>query len=107
MDFYGVMLSLFFNFDMLSIVLYSLNKYFVDILFILQDMLREFLFVVEDLEVYIRCNQCWLAVDLVKNDILVYCFIMEQIFGSFYLYGYNSISEVYLVLLLVDLKKYY
>ncbi|WP_425422559.1 M16 family metallopeptidase [Phaeodactylibacter xiamenensis] len=106
-DFYGATLSLPFNLDTSSIVLYSLNKHFADTLPILQDMLREPLFAAEDLEAYIRRNQRRLAVDLAKNDTLAYRLITEQIFGSSHPYGYNSTSEAYLALSPADLKKHH
>lgn len=106
-DFYGATLSLPFNLDTSSMVLYSLNKHFADTLPILQDMLRAPLFAAEDLEAYIKRNQRRLAVDLAKNDTLAYRLITEQIFGSAHPYGYNSTDEAYLALTPADLRKHH
>lgn len=106
-DFYGATLSLPFNLDTSSMVLYSLNKHFADTLPILQDMLRAPLFAAEDLEAYIKRNQRRLSVDLAKNDTLAYRLITEQIFGSAHPYGYNSTDEAYLALTPADLRKHH
>lgn len=107
MDFYGATLSLPFNLDTSSLVLYSLNKHFADTLPIVQDMLSSPAFKEQDLEAYIKRNQRRLAVDLAKNDTLAYRLITEQIFGSSHPYGYNSTHEGYAALTTADLRRHH
>ena len=107
MDFYGATLSLPFNLDTSSMVLYSLNKHFADTLPIVQDMLSSPAFKEQDLEAYVKRNQRRLSVDLAKNDTLAYRLITEQIFGSTHPYGYNSTDEAYQALNPADLRQHH
>lgn len=107
LDFYGATLSLPFNLDTSSLVLYSLNKHFGDTLPIIQDMLTAPAFTAKDLNAYIKRNQRRLAVDLAKNDTVAYRLVTEQIFGSQHPYGYNSTTETYAALSVEDLKQHH
>lgn len=107
MDYYGATLSLPFNLDTSSMVLYSLNKHFASTLPLISDMLTAPAFSDSDLEAYIKRNQRSLSVDLAKNDTFAYRLITEQIFGSKHPYGYNSNMKTYDALNTEDLKAHH
>jgi len=69
-DFFGGTLSLPFNLDTSSLVLYSLNKHFADTLPVIREMLTVPAFTERDLEAYIRRSQRRLSVDLAKMTTL-------------------------------------
>lgn len=106
-DFFGGTLSLPFNMDTSSLVLYSLNKHFGDTIPLIRDLLTAPLFREEDLEAYIRRSKRRLSVDLAKNDTFAYRLITEQIFGSSHPYGYNSTMATYSALQAEDLKRHH
>lgn len=106
-DFFGGTLSLPFNLDTSSLVLYSLNKHFADTLPVIREMLTAPAFTERDLEAYIRRSQRRLSVDLAKNDNFAYRLITEQIFGSSHPYGYNSTMATYGALKAEDLRQHH
>lgn len=106
-DFYGGTLSLPFNMDTSSLVLYSLNKHFSATLPLVRDLLTAPVFAEEDLDAYIRRNKRRLSVDLAKNDTVAYRLITEQLFGRSHPYGYNSTMATYSALRAEDLKHHH
>lgn len=106
-DFYGSSISTPFNIDTSNIVLYSLNKYFDQVLPILAEMLACPTFPQKELDTFIQVNQQNLQIDLTKNDTLAYRTVTELIFGKDHPYGYNSFPETYRELTREDLLQHY
>ncbi len=107
LDFYGSSLSFPFDLDTSNVVLYSLTKYFAEVVPILADILAGPVFPAKELENYKTRNQQRLRVDLQKNDIVAYRKITECIFGTTHPYGYNSYPENYDGLQREDLVDHY
>lgn len=107
LDFYGSSLNFPFDLDTSNVVLYSLTKYFAEVVPILADILANPVFPAVELANYKTRNQQRLRVDLQKNDIVAYRKITECIFGATHPYGYNSYPESYDGLQRQDLVDHY
>lgn len=106
-DFYGSSFRTPFNIDTTVVELYSLNKYFENVLPIVADILAEPSFPQKELDTYIQVNQQNLQIDLTKNDTIAYRTVTELIFGTEHPYGYNSYPETYRELRREDLIRHY
>ncbi|MDX1940433.1 MAG: pitrilysin family protein [Saprospiraceae bacterium] len=106
-DFYGSSFRAPFNIDTAVVELYSLNKYFDNVLPIVADILAEPSFPQKELDTYIHVNQQNLQIDLTKNDTIAYRTVTELIFGAEHPYGYNSFPATYGDLKREDLVEHY
>lgn len=106
-DFYGSSISTPFHIDTSNVMLYSLGKYFDDVLPMLAEMLEMPSFPQKELDTFIQVNQQNLQIDLTKNDTLAYRAVTELIFGKDHPYGYNSFPETYGALQREDLLRHY
>lgn len=106
-DFYGGTLNIPINLDTSNIVLYSLSKYFEELLPIVAEMLTVPIFPEKELQTFIQRNLQRLQVDLTKNDVIAYRKITEYIYGKDHPYGYNSFAETYDDLGVDDLKAHF
>ncbi len=106
-DFYGSSFRTPFNIDTTVVELYSLNKYFEQVLPIVADILAEPSFPQKELDTFIQVNQQNLQIDLTKNDTVAYRTVTELIFGADHPYGYNSFPETYGELQRADLIAHY
>jgi zinc protease len=95
LDYYGSTLSIPFNLDTASVVCYSLNKHFKNILPLIEDMLQAPTFSADELDSFKRRRLRKLEIDLSKNDVFAYRWVTELIFGDKHPYGYNSTSALY------------
>lgn len=94
-DALGATLNIPFNLDTADFNLFSLGRYFEDILPIFREVLTEPVFPEEELRAFIDRNVHKLKVELAKTDVLAYREVTERIFGSHHPYGYNSFPEDY------------
>ncbi len=106
-DFYGSSFRTPFNIDTAVVEVYSLNKYFDNVLPIAADILAEPSFPQKELDTYIQVNQQSLQIDLTKNDTVAYRTVTELIFGADNPYGYNSFPATYGELRRDDLVQHY
>lgn len=106
-DFYGGTLSIPINLDTSNIVLYSLSKYFEQLLPIVAEMLTVPVFPEKELESFVQRNLQRLQVDLSKSDVIAYRKITEYIYGKDSPYGYNSFTATYNDLTTDDLKTHF
>lgn len=106
-DYFGSSFRTPFNIDTCDVALYSLNKYFDNVLPIAAEVLAAPSFPQNELDNFIQINQRNLQLDLTKNDNIAYRTVTEMIFGTEHPYGYNSFPETYLELQRDDLLEHY
>jgi zinc protease len=94
-DFFGGSYSIPTNLDYSSFALFSMKKYFKDLLPVFADTLINPSFPTEELETFKRTNIQELMVDLEKVEVVAYRKITEMIFGESHPYGYNSVAQDY------------
>jgi predicted Zn-dependent peptidase len=106
-DFYGASLSTPVNLDFSSVLVFSLKKYFDQLLPILSEMLSVPTFPERELNTYVRRSKQKLAIDLCKNDVVAYRTVTEKIFGESHFYGFNSSADLYDALTCADLQEHF
>jgi predicted Zn-dependent peptidase len=106
-DYFGSSFRTPFNIDTCDVVLYTLNKYFDNVLPIVAEVLAAPSFPQNELDNFIQINRRNLQLDLTKNDNIAYRTVTEMIFGTEHPYGYNSFPETYLALQRDDLLEHY
>lgn len=106
-DFYGAGLKTAANMDFLYSSVYTLGKYFSNIIEPLSMMYREPRFDDEELQNFANVNVQKLKEELTKNEVLSYRLITEAIFGSQHAYGYNSNPEDYYNLTIEDVRHHF
>lgn len=89
-DFYGASIKSASNMDFSYSTLYTLGKYFGDVLPVFSAMYREPAFSEEEIEKFKKTNIQKLIEELSKNDVISYRQITTEIFGHDHPYGYNS-----------------
>ncbi len=94
-DFYGASLSTSATMDISLLQLYTLEKYFDNIMPIAHDIITEPSFNESELEKYKRRNIENLKIELSKNEVLAYRHLTEKIYGDNHPYGYNTQKEDY------------
>lgn len=106
-DALGATLNLPFHLDTSNFNLYSLGRYFDQLLPVFREVLSEPIFPEEELQAFVERNQHRLKVELAKTDVLAYRQVTERIFGSDHPYGYNSFAEDYAALRREDLLSHH
>ncbi|HHB52377.1 MAG TPA: insulinase family protein, partial [Saprospiraceae bacterium] len=81
-DFYGASLSTSATMDISLLQLYTLEKYFDNIMPIVHDIITEPSFNESELEKYKRRNIENLKIELSKNEVLAYRHLTEKIYGD-------------------------
>ena len=94
-DALGATLNIPFNLDTADFNLFSLGRYFDQILPVFAEVLIEPVFPEEELRAFIDRNSHKLKVELSKTDVLAYRQVTERIFGADHPYGYNSFPKDY------------
>jgi predicted Zn-dependent peptidase len=94
-DFYGATLNTISNLDNSSIIFYSLNKHFQELLPLVAELLITPTFPQKELDTLLENNKRRLKVDLTKNDVVAYRKVTEFIFGKDHPYGYNSAAAAF------------
>lgn len=107
MDFYGASLSMPFNLDDASVVLYGLTKHLGKLLPLLTEIVSQPIFPQHELDAFVERSQQRLKVDLSKEDNVAYRAITEYIFGADTPYGYNSDAAMYAAIQRADLLAHY
>ena len=107
LDFYAGTLQMPYSLDNTSIALFGMTKHAPALLPLLSEMMYEPLFPEKELATWVDNSLQRLAVDLTKNDVLVYRNITETLFGEMHPYGYNSTTEDYKSLTTADLVQHY
>ncbi|MCB0661200.1 MAG: insulinase family protein [Saprospiraceae bacterium] len=107
LDYYGATLGVSTNMDYTSITLYTLKKYFEELLALVELLMTAPLFPEKEYRQLIKRNKHKLALDISKNDVHAYRAITEKIFGAEHYYGFNSSNEVYDALQLEDIKSHF
>lgn len=106
-DYHGASFQTHPGMDFSRIELYTINRYFFNLLPQVWDMLNEPAFSEKELKSYRQRNIQRLSIDLAKNDILAYRHFTEALFGPDHPYGYNSEKETFLNLDTSKLKTHF
>ena len=93
-DYYGAFLQTEYNFDQVTVTLYTLNKHLGATLPIVKAILTDSIFPQRELETFILNQKQKLSVNLEKNDFLSRKVFNEALFGAT-LYGYDNDAESY------------
>lgn len=89
LDFYGASVKSSAGPDTASFQLYSLNKHLGQVLPIVEDVIKEPLIELRDLEIVAQANREQLKVNLMKPDYLADKVFSETLYGSSHPYGYE------------------
>lgn len=106
-DFMGSSLSTGATLDYSFIKLFTLSKYFDELLPIVEGIRYRPTFQEAELEKYIENRKRRLKIDLSKNDVIAYKSFTEELFGSDHPYGYNTTESVFDNLNQADLKTHF
>lgn len=106
-DFHGASMSTGANLDFSFIKLFTLNKYFEDLLPIVEGVRYDPVFPQDELERYVKNNIQKLVLDRSKVELQSYKLITEKIFGEKHIYGYNSDEELYKSITTQDIRNHY
>lgn len=106
-DFYGANISSGASLDYSYAKIFTLSKYFGNILPILLDVIDKPTFPEKELEKYKANSIQKLHVENAKSELVAYKAITESLYGKDHPYGYNSSEEIYNDLKRQDLVDYY
>lgn len=106
-DFYGASMSTGANLDFSFIKLFTLVKYFEELLPIIKQVRYEPTFPQPELDRYVKNNIQKLAMDESKVELRSYKAITEAVFGESHPYGYNTTTEMYHALTRDDLVQHH
>ncbi len=106
-DFFGGSISIPVNLDAANFTLFSLKKYFADLLPVFAEVLHAPSFPESELETFKRTSIQELTVELEKPEVVAYRKITEFIFGENHPYGYNSELPDYEALTRDDLLRHF
>jgi zinc protease len=107
LDYYGATLSVSSNMDYTSLSLYTLKKYFEELLSLVETLLTQPTFPEKEFRQNIKRNKHKLAIDTSKNDVYGYRLVTEKIFGEEHYYGFNSSNELYDAISLEDIRTHF
>lgn len=107
LDYYGATLSVMSNMDYTSITLYTLKKYFEELLALVETLMTRPTFPEKEFRQNIKRNKHKLAIDTSKNDVYGYRLVTEKIFGPEHYYGFNSSNEIYDDISLDDIRTHF
>jgi len=93
-DYYGAFLQTEYNFDQVTVTLYTLNKHLKSTLPIVKAILTDSIFPQRELETFILNQKQKLSVNLEKNDFVGRKVFNEALFGDT-LYGYDIDAAAY------------
>ena len=94
-DFYGANISSGASLDYSFAKIFTLNKYFGEILPMLTEIIDRPTFPKEELDKYKANSIQKLRVEKAKSELVAYKAITECLFGNEHSYGYNSTEEIY------------
>jgi zinc protease len=103
MEFLGATLQTRGGVDTVRIKLFTLTRYFPQLIELIRDIIQFPAFDPQELKVYINNKLERLQIDLKKNEILAYRHLTEAMFGKKHPYGRNSNPEDYLSITPYDL----
>jgi zinc protease len=106
-DFYGASIKTASNMDFSYSTLYTLSKYFTEVLPVFTSLYREPIFDEGEIEKFKKSNVQKLLEELSKNDVISYRQITSEIFGSEHPYGYNSEVRDYLLMTRSDIYSHF
>ena len=106
-DYYGATLSSGSNLDYTYFTLFSLAKYFVDVIPLLAEVIEQPTFSQSELEKFKITQLESLKSNLAKSDLTSYRKITELMFGANHPYGYNSTKEYISSITRDDLVQHY
>lgn len=93
-DYYGAFLQTEYNFDQVTVTLYTLNKHLKATLPIVKAILTDSVFPQRELETFVINQKQKLSVNLEKNDFVSRKVLNEALFGAT-LYGYDNDAVAY------------
>ncbi len=105
-DFFGASMGTTYLMDGLEVSLFSLTRYFHELLPLLVEVVTCPAFPDDELSTFIEQSKASLLVDLQKPDVVAYRTFTEMIFGSDHPYGYNSTPAAYDALTRADLQRF-
>lgn len=103
MEFLGATLQTRGGVDTIRVRLWTLTRYFPDLIQLVGELIREPAFDEEELRVYVDNKIERLQIDLKKNEILAYRHLTESVFGPEHPYGRNTFPADYQALTRQDL----
>jgi len=106
-DFYGASMATGANLDFSFIKLFTLRKYFDELLPIIKQVRYEPTFPQAELDRYVKNNIQKLAMDESKVELRSYKAVTEAVFGESHPYGYNTTAEMYHALTRQDLVQHH
>lgn len=106
-DFYGANISSGASLDYSYVKIFTLNRYFQEMLPLLEEVLYHPTFSEEELGKYTKNSIQKLKVETAKSELVAYKAITEKLYGEDHVYGYNSTNEIYNGLTREKLVEYY
>jgi len=106
-DFYGANISSGGSLDYSYVKIFTLNKYFLKMLPILEEVVYKPSFADEELQKYAKNSIQKLKVEMAKSELVAYKAITEKLYGPDHVYGYNSTNEIFNNLTREKLLDYY
>ncbi len=106
-DFYGAYIKIFSGLEYASISIVTLCKYFEETWGPFLDMIKNPAFEEPEINKYTSVASQRLTEQLVKNDIISFRVLTEQLFGESHPYGYNTEPEDFLKLSREDLVSFF
>jgi zinc protease len=107
MESYGATMQTRGGVDTVRVRLYTLTRYFGELISLIKDVLLEPAFDAREFEVYINNKLERLQIDLKKNEILAYRHLTEAIYGNGHPYGRNTFPADYLNITTDDLRQHH
>src|SRR5690606_5926047 len=107
MEFLGATLQTRGGVDTIRVRLWTLTRYFPELIHLVGELIREPAFDEEELRVYVDNKIERLQIDLKKNEILAYRHLTESVFGPEHPYGRNTFPADYQALTRQDLIQHH
>ncbi len=89
-DYYGASYNCRSSLDFTTFTLFSLSKYFSELVGTFRDMVFDPVFPEGELVKFKKNSIERLAMDSAKNEVMSYRYLTEELFGADHVYGYNS-----------------
>ena len=106
-EFLGATLQTRGGVDTVRIKLFTLTRFFPQLIELVRDILQFPAFDPQELKVYTSNKLERLRIDLKKNEVLAYRHLTEAIYGKNHPYGRNALPEDYELINIVDLRSHH
>lgn len=106
-EFLGATLQTRGGVDTVRIKLFTLTRFFPQLIELIRDIIQFPAFDPQELKVYTNNKIERLQIDLKKNEVLAYRYLTEAIYGKEHPYGRNALPQDYLSITTDDLKQHH